>query len=80
MQFFNKPFSIALFLLHEKKCSVKNKFLYIGREKNITKKINLWVGLGCRLDHKLFFGPPCNFKIFFFIMSFHSYICIVKWY
>ena len=31
----------------------------MSREKENNKKnFNLWVGLDCRLDHKLFFEPP----------------------
>ena len=29
----------------------------------MTKKFNLWVSLGCRLDHKLFFYHPVYIKI-----------------
>ena len=29
----------------------------------VAKKFKLRVGLGYRLDHKLFFGPPGTYKI-----------------
>ena len=34
--------------------------MYIVREKEYGRKnFNQWFGLGYRLDHKLFFEPPC---------------------
>ena len=45
--------------LKKKNCNRKN-CLYIDREKEYNKKINYWVGLGCRFDHKLLIGPPVH--------------------
>ena len=41
---------------------VKKKCLYIGRKKEYSKNINKWVGLGYRLDHKLYFESLGNCK------------------
>ena len=36
---------------------LKKNCLYIGSEKEYSKKINYWVDLDYRLYHKLIFGP-----------------------
>ena len=37
--------------------------------------LNLWLSLGCRLDHKLFFRPLCTYIWSYqFILSFTSFI------
>ena len=43
---------------------VKKDLSVKGREKEYSKKIYLWVGLGYRLDHKLLIGPTSIVQLF----------------